>query len=146
MLAVKVPTDVATLLRETTASFFDGNALIDLCFDRKMRCFDGESGSRMIAAKRETRLKQVEQEAAEMAQRRALADRKRKERSAAAAAVAEAEMEVASRAAESEAEPELEGEPPSTQAQVELKTVAEAKPEPEPEPEPASEPGPEPEG
>ncbi len=135
MLAVKVPTDVATLLRETTASLFDGNALMDLCFDRKMRCFDGESGTRMIAAKRVTRLKQVEQEAAEMAQRRALADKKRKERAAAAAAAAEAEMEEVSRAAEPELEGELEGEPPSRQAKLELETKTEAKAEPALEPE-----------
>jgi len=133
---VEVPTDVATLLRESTASFFDGNALIDLCFDRKMRCFDGESGKRLIAAKRETRLKQVEQEAAEMAQRRALADLKRKERAAAAtAAAAAAEAAEAAEAAvgaemdsSRAAEPELEGQPG-----VEVETETEASPEPEPE-------------
>jgi hypothetical protein len=110
------------MLRESTASLFDGNALMKLCFDQKMRCFDGESGSEMIKAKRQTRLKQVEQEAAEMAQRRALAAVKREERAAAvaAAAAAEADTQKATGAAEPGSEPEREPER-----------------EPEPEPEPA---------
>ena len=108
LLALSVPTDAATLLREETAALFNGKALMDLCFDRKMKRFDDEAGRQNIEDCRAVRRQQVEAEAAEMAERRAAHNAKRQAREQERALTEAAEAEASSKLEEASGSPPFE--------------------------------------
>ena len=72
LLKLHEPTACATLLREKTAEFYDGDRLIRACFgERKLaRALDGEAGDALLAARRERHGEAVRREHEEVEERR----------------------------------------------------------------------------